>query len=141
MKSTMEEAAERELPESAVWNERKASDDEIWSPARKTKMLIAKTAAEFGVTYKDIMGWDRRVPVVSARQLAMVRVAQANPWLSLPRLGKIFKRDHSTVQHALKKHGFRVSQNGSYELRQGLRSPADSGGEQHLETGVHHENP
>ena len=131
MKSTMEEAAERELPESAVWNERKASDDEIWSPARKTKALISATAAEFGVTYKDIMSWDRRIPVVKARHLAMFRVAQANPWMSLPALGKIFKRDHSTVQHALNNHGFRVSANGSYEFRKGLRSPADSGGEQH----------
>ena len=88
---------------------------------KQIRAIIDGIAADAGYTYKEIMAWDRRVPVVRARQLAMVTVARRFPYLSTTRLGVIFKRDYSTVIHALKLHNFRVSENGTYGFRQRYR--------------------
>jgi len=112
------------------------------SPNRRIKQIIERIANDAGYTYKDVMAWDRRVPVVRARHLAMVTVAREFPHLSTTRLGSIFKRDFSTVIHALKLHGFRVSENGTYGSRQRFRFAAGNGGElnQTQETGVLNEH-
>ena len=44
----------------------------------------------------DIRGRDRRPLIAAARHEAIWRVRRVTGW-SLPRLGKLFKRDHTTV--------------------------------------------
>ncbi|MBV8797602.1 MAG: hypothetical protein JO136_21905 [Hyphomicrobiales bacterium] len=50
----------------------------------------------------DILGRNRRQPIAAARHEAVWRVRLATGW-SLPRLGRFFKRDHTTVLHSLRK--------------------------------------
>jgi hypothetical protein len=54
------------------------------------------------VPIADILGRNRRPPIAAARHEAVWRVRLATGW-SLPRLGRFFKRDHTTVLHSLRK--------------------------------------
>ena len=49
----------------------------------------------------DILGRNRRPPIAAARHEAVWRVRLATGW-SLPRLGRFFKRDHTTVLHSIR---------------------------------------
>lgn len=73
--------------------------------------IIARVAAWHGFAYSDIVGPGRTATLVLARQDAMVAVDLAlkarGTTLSLPALGRIFKRDHTTVLHSLRKRGVR----------------------------------
>lgn len=76
-----------------------------------SRRIIAQVAAWHGLTYSDIIGPGRTAPLVLARQDAMVAVDLAvrarGTTLSLPALGRIFKRDHTTLLHSLRKRGVR----------------------------------
>lgn len=69
------------------------------------KALIAKAAADNGVSYDDIMGRARPQKICRARFDAIAAVAAAYPDMSFPRIGKIFQRDHSSIVHALMMRG------------------------------------
>lgn len=68
-------------------------------------LIIEDVAAECGLTPADIVGPSVRAHIVSARWRAVAEVKRAWPELSLPVLGKIFKRDHTTILNALRKMG------------------------------------
>jgi hypothetical protein len=53
------------------------------------------------VPIADILGRNRRPPIAAARHEAVWRVRLATGW-SLPRLGRFFKRDHTTVLHSIR---------------------------------------
>jgi chromosomal replication initiation ATPase DnaA len=53
------------------------------------------------VPIADILGRNRRPPIAAAHHEAVWRVSQATGW-SLPRLGRFFKRDHTTVLHSIR---------------------------------------
>ena len=61
--------------------------------------------AEFGISQADMLGRSRKASIVAARHHAM-RLARATG-ASLPKIGRSFNRDHSTVHAALRKamHG------------------------------------
>lgn len=65
---------------------------------------IRSVARHFDVTTAQIFGPSRDEPIVTARHVAMYLVRQEHQ-LSYPALGRIFDRDHSTIQHAVKKAG------------------------------------
>lgn len=68
--------------------------------------IIAAVANDFGVSVKDVMSRDRRYNVVKARHAAMAEVAKLRLDLSTVKIGELFGgRDHSTVVHAIQKHG------------------------------------
>lgn len=67
------------------------------------KQIIAKVAAHHGFTYEEILSKRRDVRLVVARHEAMRAVRDAKPEYSLPKLGRLFKRDHSSVLYALRK--------------------------------------
>jgi chromosomal replication initiator protein len=67
--------------------------------------IIAGIAAEYGFTVSEITGPSRTRDVVMVRQLAMVEVRKRKPALSLPQIGRLFNRDHTTVLYALRKLG------------------------------------
>lgn len=69
--------------------------------------IIAEVALAHRVTVEDILGHGKSAPLVKARHQAMVEVAIRRPAFSLPQLGKVFNRDHTTILHALQKFGIR----------------------------------
>ncbi len=68
-----------------------------------TGMIMAQTAAYFGLTIEDLCGQSRTHVLVTARQIAMYLVREMTD-LSLPKIGQQFGgRDHTTVMHADRK--------------------------------------
>lgn len=67
--------------------------------------IIRVVATRHGVSVADIKGATRVFHIVAARQEAMVLVYKLRPDLSLPAIGRIFDRDHTTVLHAVRKLG------------------------------------
>lgn len=77
-----------------------------WGPRRKPALrIIAQVAACHGFTVEDILGPSRKAPIIIARQDAMIEVFLHRLDLTLPMIGRIFHRDHSTVVHAVKRRG------------------------------------
>lgn len=60
-------------------------------------------AATHGYLWTDILGPSRNRALVKVRQECIRAVADARTDLSLPQLGRIFNRDHTTILHALRK--------------------------------------
>ncbi|QAY69533.1 chromosomal replication initiator protein DnaA [Xylanimonas protaetiae] len=73
-------------------------------PAEVTPaVVIAQTAAYFGLSIEDLCGSSRSRVLVTARQIAMYLCRELTD-LSLPKIGQQFGgRDHTTVMHANKK--------------------------------------
>jgi len=68
-----------------------------------TGMIMAQTAAYFGLSVDDLCGQSRTHVLVTARQIAMYLVRELTD-LSLPKIGQQFGgRDHTTVMHANRK--------------------------------------
>lgn len=57
-------------------------------------------AMHYGVTVPDLRGRSRVIRVARPRQVAMVLCRDLSP-LSLPQIGRLFNRDHTTVLHAV----------------------------------------
>ncbi len=72
-------------------------EPEITSP-----LIIAQTAAYFGVSIEDLTGPSRGRHLVLARQISMYLCRELTS-MSLPRIGKEFGRDHTTVMYADRK--------------------------------------
>lgn len=69
------------------------------------KDIIDITAHRHGLTTGDILGHRRCKAVVRVRHAAMAAVYLARPDMSLPQIGRAFKRDHTSILHALRKTG------------------------------------
>ena len=73
------------------------------SPRSPPALIIAQTAAYFGLTIEDLSGQPRPRRLVTARQIAMYLCRELTD-LSLPKIGQQFGgRDHTTVMHADRK--------------------------------------
>lgn len=72
-------------------------------PEITASLIMAQTAAYFGVTMDDLCGSSRSRVLVTARQIAMYLCRELTD-LSLPKIGQAFgNRDHTTVMHADRK--------------------------------------
>ena len=72
-------------------------------PEITSSLIMAQTAAYFGVTMDDLCGSSRSRVLVTARQIAMYLCRELTD-LSLPKIGQAFgNRDHTTVMHADRK--------------------------------------
>ena len=58
--------------------------------------IIATVAARYSVSVKDVLGQERKKNIQTARNVSMYLVRMLTP-LSLPQIGQVFHRDHSTV--------------------------------------------
>jgi chromosomal replication initiator protein len=68
-----------------------------------SSVIMAQTAAYFGLTIDDLCGQSRTHMLVTARQIAMYLCRELTD-LSLPKIGQQFGgRDHTTVMHADRK--------------------------------------
>lgn len=75
-----------------------AKDEYLPSP----EIIIEETAKYYSLDPKDILGQSRIKTVVLPRQISIYLVKEILG-LSLPETGKVFKRDHTTIIHSLKK--------------------------------------
>jgi hypothetical protein len=64
--------------------------------------VVEASAAYFGLPAADVLGSGRAADVALARQVAMF-LCRRLLGLSLPAVGRVFDRDHSTVLHAARK--------------------------------------
>jgi chromosomal replication initiator protein len=72
-------------------------------PEISAALIIAQTAAYFGLSIEDLCGANRSRVLVTGRQIAMYLCRELTD-LSLPKIGQQFGgRDHTTVMHADKK--------------------------------------
>ena len=72
-------------------------------PEISSAIIIAQTAAYFGLSIEDLCGSSRSRVLVTARQIAMYLCRELTD-LSLPKIGQQFGgRDHTTVMHADRK--------------------------------------
>lgn len=73
-------------------------------PSERTRRIIKAVAEHYGVPVAVVLGPDTHRVNVRARQ-----AAQAAVWietnLSLPQVGRYFRRDHTTVLHSIRKTG------------------------------------
>ena len=76
---------------------------ESTTPEITSAVIMAQTAAYFGLTLDDLCGSSRSRVLVNARQIAMYLCRELTD-LSLPKIGQQFGgRDHTTVMHADRK--------------------------------------
>lgn len=100
------EAREREMKERLRQEQSRARAAFLSIPRdRKITVLevIAAVAAKHGLTSDDIIGRSRKLNVLAARKEAMRMAHSLRPDLSSPQLGRIFKRDHTTILYILGK--------------------------------------
>jgi hypothetical protein len=71
----------------------------------RIKSIISETCKRHGVSYEQVMSRCRIRSLVDARHEAIAEVKRAYPLMSLLHMGRIFKRDHTTLIFALKKQG------------------------------------
>jgi chromosomal replication initiator protein len=76
---------------------------DVGGPEITTGLIMAQTAAYFGLSMDDLCGTSRSRVLVTARQIAMYLCRELTD-LSLPKIGQQFGgRDHTTVMHADRK--------------------------------------
>lgn len=80
----------------------------IITPHGRIALVVGRIAAEYGVTPADIMGDERTRNLSWARHAAFYEVKVATG-ANLPRLARIFNRDHSTIIHGIRRHKERVA--------------------------------
>lgn len=71
-------------------------------------IVVNSIAIKHGIDAEHIMGRSLKRIYIPARQEAMYEVWRQTK-LSLGQVGHIFKKDHSTIQHAIYQHQDRIS--------------------------------
>lgn len=66
--------------------------------------IVWTVSERHGVAPRDIVGGTRVHKIVKARHEAIYLVKAAKPYLSAPKLGQWFRRDHKTILYALAKY-------------------------------------
>ena len=75
-------------------------------PKKTVAAIVAEVLKNYpGVRWDDIIGLRRTKSLIKPRHLCMVAVFEQRKDLSLPMIGKIFKRDHTTIIAATRKLG------------------------------------
>ena len=75
-------------------------DNQSFAPS--PEVIIEETGKCYGIEVSDIMSGSRTKEITLARQVAMY-ITRQQTQLSLPEIGKVFDRDHSTIIHSLQK--------------------------------------
>jgi chromosomal replication initiation ATPase DnaA len=71
------------------------------SPHTPLQRIIDLVARMHGVSFAAVMGKSRRRHVVLARFAAICAVKEIRPCMTLPTLGRLFGRDHTSILNAL----------------------------------------
>lgn len=97
------------------------------TPHKTVARIISRVAAEYCVSSATLLGKDLPRKLYAARLAAILAVIDRFPGYSTPRLGRIFRRDHSTILHYLHKAGIRRGL--KYQGKQAKRRDARVDGE------------
>lgn len=76
----------------------------------RVAQVVRRIAREHGCTLEDIYGTSRHDSIARARRHAMA-VLRWSTALSLPELGRIFGRDHTTILTAVRKYEAELNAN------------------------------
>jgi chromosomal replication initiation ATPase DnaA len=68
--------------------------------------MIDLVARMHGCSYDEVMGQASRRYIVEARHAAYAAVKTKRPDYSLPMIGRIFDRHHTSILYGLKRRGF-----------------------------------
>jgi chromosomal replication initiator protein len=91
------QAIDIELTEQALEDLLPQAEAEI--PAA---LIMEETAKYFGLTVDDLISKSRSRPLTTARHVAMYLVRECTG-MTLPKIGEIFARDHTTALHGINK--------------------------------------
>jgi len=81
--------------------ERLANQAREWGGRARCAAIIKLCAERFGFSVSEILSGRRRRPLTRARQAAMWISHEATA-RSFPELGRAFRRDHTTIMHAIR---------------------------------------
>ncbi len=70
--------------------------------AVSTASILRLVSDVTGVGQAVIMSVDRSDPVAAARHMAIALIAEMRPDISLPAIGRLFGRDHTSILHAIR---------------------------------------
>lgn len=87
------------------------------TPAERTRLIIARVAENTGIPLDAILGPRRTKAVCRARDQAVWELRQKTR-LSLPQIGRVFTRDHTTAINSIRNHEARMN-NGTYKKARG----------------------
>ena len=96
--------------------------------------IVQECAKEFGVTVEAIMSTDRHCPIPDARHLAYLLVRE-KMGVGCTKIGRMFRRDHSSVQHGVKKAGALIKYDPAFASK--ARAVKDRLGSQETDSVVH----
>jgi chromosomal replication initiation ATPase DnaA len=77
------------------------------APKGQCHRIVEEVAAKYGVTASAILSGSRARLLIPPRHEAMYRCV-AETTLSLPAIGRIFKRDHTSIGHGVMRHHIRT---------------------------------
>ena len=77
--------------------------------------IMEKVAKKYGVTVDDIKGVKRTKDIAYARHITIYMIRKLTD-MSLPQIGKLFKRDHTTVLSSIKTIEREISANPSIDI-------------------------
>ncbi len=80
------------------------------------RLIQERVAEEFVISIDELLSTDRAVMFVEPRQIAMY-LAWICRLKSLPEIGRLFNRDHTTVLHAVRKVKSLIVKNAEYAAR------------------------
>ena len=92
-----------------------ASYDATNLPSKNTsagRKIMQEVALEHGLTVLDLVSARRQRGLVRVRHLAMWRIKNETK-LSLPQIGRLFERDHTSILHAVRKIDALKNQEGA----------------------------
>ncbi|HEV7308778.1 helix-turn-helix domain-containing protein [Ensifer sp.] len=114
-----------------------AADGDLFN-RRSVREIVEEVLALYpGVSWEEVIGVGRERRLVEPRHRCMSAVYQERTDLSLPALGRIFHRDHTSVLHAVTKRERKAgSHRGPGPARAGARLQAASGADGGQETGA-----
>lgn len=84
-----------------------------FEPKTPAREIISRVGALHGYTLAEITGPRLEKKLVQARFDAIKAVADGRPDMSLPQIGRVFNRDHTSILHALNKRGGRQNRERS----------------------------
>ena len=79
----------------------------VFEKRATVSLILHDVAQASGISVDAILGYQRLVPIVRARHAAMYAIKKELN-LSLPRIGTIFHRDHTSVLHGIRRHAERL---------------------------------
>ncbi|PDT47315.1 chromosomal replication initiator DnaA [Sinorhizobium fredii] len=79
-------------------------EESPFSGRRSVKEIISDVLRGYpGITWDDVVGARRSRRIIRPRHACMKAVYEERKDLSLPAMGRIFRRDHTAVLHAVRK--------------------------------------